>query len=131
MFFRLVFIISLIITLNSCAKNKEEIYSPTKAADPFQLYSEGMASFKKNDFFAHKKFSEAELNFVNPEFAAKSAVMASYALYGINFYTEAEENIKRYLKTYPVDEHVIYAKYLLAIIYYEQISDEKKTLNRS
>jgi len=129
MFFRLVFIISLIITLNSCAKNKEEIYSPSKAVDPFQLYSEGMVSFKKNDFFfAHKKFSEAELNFVNPELAAKSAIMASYALYGINFYTEAEENIKRYLKTYPVDEHVIYAKYLLAIIYYEQISDEKKDL---
>ena len=129
MFFRLVFIISLIITLNSCAKNKEEIYSPSKAVDPFQLYSEGMVSFKKNDFFfAHKKFSEAELNFVNPELAAKSAIMASYALYGINFYTEAEENIKRYLKTYPADEHVIYAKYLLAIIYYEQISDEKKDL---
>ena len=129
MFLRLVFIISLIITLNSCAKNKEEIYSPSKAVDPFQLYNEGMVSFKKNDFFfAHKKFSEAELNFVNPERAAKSAIMASYALYGINFYTEAEENIKRYLKTYPVDEHVIYAKYLLAIIYYEQISDEKKDL---
>ena len=54
--------------------------------------------------------------------------MASYSLYGINFYLEAEENIKRYLKTYPADKNIIYAKYLLAIIYYEQISDEKKDL---
>ena len=54
--------------------------------------------------------------------------MASYALYGINFYSEAEESLKRYLKTYPADKNVIYANYLLAIIYYEQISDEKKDL---
>ena len=58
----------------------------------------------------------------------KSSIMASYSLYGINFYLEAEENIKRYLKTYPADKNIIYAKYLLAIIYYEQISDEKKDL---
>ena len=54
--------------------------------------------------------------------------MASYALYGINFYSEAEENLKRYLKTYPLDKHNIYARYLMAIIYYEQITDEKKDL---
>ena len=38
------------------------------------------------------------------------------------------ENLERYLKTYPGDRNVIYAHYLLAIIYYEQISDEKKDL---
>ena len=54
--------------------------------------------------------------------------MASYSLYGINFYSEAEENLKRYLKIYPADKYNIYANYLLAIIYYEQISDEKKDL---
>ena len=54
--------------------------------------------------------------------------MASYSLYGINFYSEAEENLKRYLKKYPADANKIYAHYLLAIISYEQISDEKKDL---
>ena len=60
--------------------------------------------------------------------AAKSAIMSSFSLYGINFYDQAEENIKRYLKTYPADKYFIYAHYLLAIIYFEQISDEKKDL---
>ena len=79
MLFRLVFILSLIIVFNSCSKNKDEIYSPSKATDPFKLYNEGLESFKKNDyFFAHKKFTEAELNFTKPELAAKSAIMASY-----------------------------------------------------
>ena len=60
--------------------------------------------------------------------AAKSSIMASFSLYGINFYSEAEENLKRFLKTYPADKHVIYANYLLAIVYYEQIEDERKDI---
>ena len=46
----------------------------------------------------------------------------------MNFYNEAEENLKRYLLTYPADKNTIYAHYLLAIVFYEQISDEKKDL---
>ena len=129
MILRLIIIIFLLATLNSCAKKKEEVYAPSKLADPYTLYKEGLEAFKSNDFFfANKKFSEAELNFEKPDLAAKSAIMASYSLYGINFYSEAEESLKRYLKTYPADKNVIYANYLLAIIYYEQISDEKKDL---
>ena len=124
---RLVLFLSFIIVFTSCAKNKDEIYTSSKVSDPYKLYNEGLQAFKRNDFFnANKKFSEAEISFDKPELAAKSAIMASYSLYGINFYTEAEDNLKRYLKTYPADKYVIYANYLLAIIYYEQITDEKK-----
>ena len=74
-----------------------------------------MQAFKKNDyFFANKKFSEAELNFQNIDYAAKAALMSSYALYGINFYNQAIESLERYLKMYPGDKNVIYAHYLLA-----------------
>ena len=52
--------------------------------------------------------------------------MSCYALYGINFYDEAENNLKRYLKKYPADKNVIYAHYLLTMIYFEQITDEKR-----
>ena len=54
--------------------------------------------------------------------------MASYALYGINFYDEAVENLNSYLKKYPADKNVMYAHYLLSVIYFEQISDEKKDI---
>ena len=88
-----------------------------------------MNAFEKNDFFyASEKFSEAEINFDKPELAAKSSIMASFSLYGINFYRDAIDNLERYLKTYPADKHNIYAHYLMAVIYYEQISDEKKDL---
>ena len=62
------------------------------------------------------------------ELAAKSAIMSSFSLYGINFYDQALENLNRFLKTYPSDKNIIYAHYLISIIYFEQISDEKKDL---
>ncbi len=129
MFQKILLIILCLSLLFSCSGNKNVDYQPTEKVDPYKVYEEGLESFKKADFFyANKKFSEAELNFAIVDHAAKSAIMASYSLYGINFYEEALENLESYLKKYPADKHVIYAHYLIAIIYFEQISDEKKDL---
>ena len=126
--FKLIIPLFLLIFLTTCSKDKIQ-YKPTEKVNPYNVYKEGLEAFEKNDFFfANKKFSEAELNFLDVELAAKSAIMSSFSLYGINFYDDAEENLKRYLKTYPADKNIIYAHYLLAIIQYEQISDEKKDL---
>jgi outer membrane protein assembly factor BamD len=128
MFLRLASLI-IILTLLSCSNNKEIIYNPDSNKDPYLLYKEGLQAFDENNFFyAHKKFSEAELNFKAVELAAKSSIMSSFSLYGINFYSEAEKNLKRYLVNYPADKYVLYANYLMAIIYYEQIDDEKKDI---
>ena len=129
MFFRVPLLIIIVFTLLSCSKNKEVLYEPTSKVDPYTIYNEAMESFNKNDFyFANKKFTQAELNFKNVNSAAKAAIMSSFCLYSINFYDEAVENLNRFLKLYPADKNVIYAHYLIAIIYFEQISDEKKDL---
>lgn len=125
---KLLLIIGIILIFQSCSK-KDLALEKKEIVDPYNLYKEGMQAFQKNDyFFANKKFSEAELNFQNIDYAAKAALMSSYALYGINFYNQAIESLERYLKMYPGDKNVIYAHYLLAVIYFEQISDEKKDL---
>ena len=119
----------IILLIFSCSKKDEINYIKDERVSPFVLYEEGMKSFDRRDFFfASKKFSEAELNFEQVELAAKSSLMASFCLYGINFYNEAIEGLERYLNTYPADKNVIYAHYLLAIIQFELISDEKKDL---
>ena len=130
MYRKLILIFILIFSLVSCSKNKDIEYEINKdKVDPYKLYEEGLDAFSKADYFyAEKKFSEAELNFKIVELAAKSAVMSSYSLYGINFYNEALENLERYLKKYPADKNVMYAHYLIALIHYEQMSDEKKDL---
>ena len=130
MFQKIIIILIITASLQACSKNKKVEYEfENKKVDPYQLYEEGLDAFEKGDyFFANKKFSEAELNFEIVEYAAKSSIMSSYSLYGINFYNEALENLERYIKKYPADKNIIYAHYLNAIIYYEQISDEKKDL---
>ena len=129
MLFRLLTSFIIILFIFSCSKKDEINYTKDERVSPFVLYDEGMKSFEKRDlFFASKKFSEAELNFEQVELAAKSSLMASFCLYGINFYNEAIEGLERYLNTYPADKNVIYAHYLLAIIQFELISDEKKDL---
>ena len=126
---RFFIIINIFFLIISCSK-QDQVYEPSQKIDPYILYREGLVEFEKNNYFyANKKFSEAELNFEKVELAAKSAIMSCFSLYGINFYQEALENLERYLKTYPSDKNVVYAHYLIAIIYFEQISDEKKDLN--
>ena len=128
MIIRLIIAIVLIFSLISCSK-KEPIYVVEDKIDPYQIYAEGINAFNKNDFFfANKKFSEAELNFEKPELASKAAIMASFSLYAINFYDEALEGLERFLKKYPADKNIVYAHYLEAIIYFEQIDDEKKDI---
>ena len=130
MFKKISIIVFYLIILSACSKNdKEIIYQPLEKNNPYELYKEGLAAFEINDFFfANKKFSDAELNFEQVEFAAKSAIMSIFSLYGLNFYEEATENLDRYFKTYPADKNIIYAHFLQAVIYFEQISDEKKDL---
>ena len=129
MLLRLTLLIIFSFLVLSCSNDKKVVYEPSKKVDPFVIYKDALEAFESNDFFyASKKFSEAEINFEDIDLAAKSAIMSSFSLYGINFYNEAIENLNRYLKKYPADKHVIYAHYLISVIYFEQISDEKKDL---
>ncbi len=128
---KLSIIIFSLFLIFSCSNSKKDlVYEPSNKLNPYDLYNEGLDAFEINDyFFASKKFSEAELNFENVDLAAKASIMSSYSLYGISLYDKALENLERFLRTYPADKNIIYAHYLIAIIYFEQIEDEKKDLN--
>ena len=126
---KIILIFLIVLFFQSCSKNKDMVYDSDNNIDAFTLYQEGYDAFETGDYFyANKKFSEAELNFKKVEFAAKASIMSSYSLYGISFYSDALENLERFLRKYPADKNVMYAHYLIAIIHYEQISDEKKDL---
>ena len=114
---KILLIFIILIFSYSCSKKKEVIYEPIEKKDSYVLYKEAIDAFDKNDFFfASKKFSEAELNFKEVDFAAKAAIMSAYSLYSLNFYEEALENLDRYLKIYPSDKNIIYAIFI-AVIY--------------
>lgn len=120
-----IFIVSTILLI-SCSKENPD-YQLKPKEDPYKIYNEAYEAFEKGDYFyAQKKFLEVELSIEKVEVASKASIMASYSLYSINFYDEALENLNKYLKKYPANKEAIYAEYLIAIIYFEQVKDETK-----
>ena len=62
------------------------------------------------------------------KWASKASLMASFAEYSRNAYSNAIFDLERHMKHYPADKNIPYAHYLIAMCYYEQILDEKKDL---
>ena len=125
-----LFIIIIFFLLNSCSQEVKEISKIKETDQDLEMvasYKEAYKALEDNDpYFAAKKFLEAELLFPQSKWAPRSALMASYSFYMQNYYAEALLNLERYLKTYPTDDHISYAHYLIAMCYYETIEDEKR-----
>ena len=72
---------------------------------------------------AAKAFEEVERQHPYSVWAVKAQVMAAYANYQANNYDEAILAARRFVELHPGNRDVAYAYYLIAISYYEQISD--------
>jgi len=129
---RFISLIVMIFFLASCSKEiKREIVIKEKSLDlqVKEVYNEGIKSLEEGDvLFAAKKFNEAEILFPQSDWAPNSALMAAYAYYTQDYYSDVNAEIERFIKVYPKNKNLDYAYYLLAITYYEQIVDEKKDL---
>ncbi len=128
--FKLIFVILFFILLNNCSKEKKEISLIKETKQDLEMiasYREAYNAIEEGDpYFAAKKFLEAELLFPQSKWAPRSALMAAYSYYLQNYFSQALENLERYLKTYPKHEDVAYAHYLIGMCYYEMIEDEKR-----
>ena len=129
---RFISVIVMIFFFTSCGKEeKREIVIKEKSLDlqVIEVYNEGMKALEGGDvLFAAKKFNEAEILFPQSDWAPKSALMAAYAYYTQDYYSDVTAEIQRFIRVYPKHKNLDYAYYLLAITYYEQIVDEKKDL---
>ncbi len=127
------FILLLIfILMVSCSSNEIKqsvIEEKSLELQVFEAYKEGKKALEQNDvLYAAKKFNEAEILFPQSDWAPKSALMAAYAYYKLDYYGDAVAELKRFLRVYPNHRDIPYVYYLLGISYYEQIIDEKKDL---
>ena len=129
-FLKIFFVILILFSLYSCSKEEKEISYVKETRQDLEIataYNEAYKALEENDpYFAARKFLEAELLFPQSKWAARSALMAAYSFYMQNYYDEALSNLVRYIKTYPNDEDIAYANYLIAMCYYETIEDEKR-----
>jgi len=126
----LILLLSVFLLLACSKKNNTEIVSePTEKEMVVAIYVEAVDALKKGDaFYAAKKFKEAESLLPQSEWAAKASLMASYAEYSRNAFSNSIFGLERHIANYPADKNIPYAHYLIAICYYEQILDEKKDL---
>ena len=68
-------------------------------------------------------FSEVERLYPYSEWAKRALIMQAYSHHRARQYEEARGAAQRFIDNYPGDEDAAYAKYLLALSYYDQIDD--------
>jgi len=129
----IIFLFIYIIFIVSCSKDKSKVDQVLLEQDVevemILAYKEGMKELEKGDaLYASRKFDEAEILFPQSIWAAKASLMSAYALYSQNYYDDAIFNLERHIKNYPKDKDLVYAHYLIAICYFEQLYDERKDL---
>jgi outer membrane protein assembly factor BamD len=130
--FKVLLVLTSLLFFLSCADKEKKISEIIEVDMELQMsnaYKEGYAELQSGDvLLAAKKFNEAELLFPQSPWAAKSAIMAAYAYYIQDYYSDAIFELERYLATYPNDKDQVYAHFLMGVSFYEQIVDEKKDL---
>jgi outer membrane protein assembly factor BamD len=130
--FKVLLVLTSLLFFLSCADKEKKISEIIDVDMELQMsnaYKEGYAELQSGDvLLAAKKFNEAELLFPQSPWAAKSAIMAAYAYYIQDYYSDAIFELERYLATYPKDKDQVYAHFLMGVSFYEQIVDEKKDL---
>lgn len=89
-----------------------------------EIYNLGLKELQNGRYFqAAEQFDEVERQHPYSVWARRSMLMAAYANYQINEYDKAILAAQRFISLHPGNRDVAYAYYLVAVSYYEQISD--------
>ncbi len=114
-----VFVTALLTA--GCSDTKEKEYVERSVE---QLYNEAQNKLQENrPHEAATLFEEVERQHPYSMWATKSQLMSAFAYYRANKYDDATVALRRYIRLHPSNRDIAYAHYLLALSYYEQISD--------
>ncbi|WP_406870666.1 outer membrane protein assembly factor BamD [Thioclava sp. 'Guangxiensis'] len=118
----------LVATLAACSgKSDDPKDMPLDNFTAQQIYERGEYQLEvgnpRRPTDALHYFQEVERLYPYSEWAQRSVIMQAYAQHRAKNYEEARSTAQRYLDTYPGSEDAPYAKYLLALSYYDQIDE--------
>ncbi len=115
--------LALVAALASCGGGQQEAPLDTLTAQ--EIYERGEftleTSRKGKDAVVY--FSEVERLYPYSEWAKRALIMQAYSYHKDRDYENSRATAQRYIDTYPADEDAAYAKYLLALSYYDQIDE--------
>ena len=119
-------VIFAILSLSACGMfgsgaSDEEVQTLASAES---LYNEAYELFQAGKFEAAvPKFEEVERQHPASDWAVNAQIMAAYASYYNQDYDQCVTMLERFVKLYPSHEATPYAYYMIALSYYEQITD--------
>ena len=129
-----VILILFFIFISSCSKKEQQISVKKEKnleSQMIELYQEAMQEFEKGDvIYAGKKFSEAELLYPQSIWAPRAVLMSAYGFFSQGYYSDAINDLERFILKYENHPQIDYAYYLLALCHYDQIINEKKDFNQ-
>ena len=119
-----VAVLALTLSLAGCGSNKVEDVplDQLDAESIFRLGEQSLESERKAENAVYY-FSEVERLYPYSEMAKRALIMQAYGYHKDKDYENSRAAAQRYIDTYPAEEDAAYAKYLLALSYYDQIDE--------
>ncbi|MEZ5690291.1 MAG: outer membrane protein assembly factor BamD [Rickettsiales bacterium] len=108
----------------SCSNGDDDLITHKKVESPESIYNRARDNIDEGNYnSAITDFEEVERQHPYSPLSTDAQIMAAYASYRIEKYDEAIAMLERFVKLYPSSDSTPYAYYLIAICYYDQISD--------
>lgn len=113
------------LALSACAGQKKPTPRLAYQERPVELlYATGAYRLDQRRWTeAVAYFQEVERQHPYSEWSRRSILMTAYAHYQANQYADAIDDADRFIQLYPGNASVVYAYYLKAVCYFEQIVD--------
>lgn len=113
----------LMVFLAGCAGKPAE--PPLDSFTPEEIFKRGEFELEagRTPEEAIRYFSEVERLYPYSEWAKRALIMQAFSYHKAEEYEDARAAAQRFLDNYPGDEDAAYAKYLLALSYYDQIDE--------
>jgi outer membrane protein assembly factor BamD len=122
--FRVFAAAAAVAVLGACANDDELEY---RELTVYEIYSQATEYLEEERYRdAALYFDEVERQHPYSVWATKSKLMSAYSHYMNNKYDDAIASLDRFIQVHPGNRDVVYAYYLKALCYYEQISDVQR-----
>ncbi|MCM8731488.1 outer membrane protein assembly factor BamD [Hephaestia sp. GCM10023244] len=120
----LTLIVALALPIAGCARNRTKADIPYVARDVGTLYTTARERLDRDQYKqAAQLFAEVERQHPYSVWARRAQLMSAFSYYLDRDYTNSLQAAQRFLSIHPGSPDAPYAYYLIALDYYEQISD--------
>lgn len=119
-------IVAALVPLAGCASGDRSSRADTRyvARDVNTLYNAAYERLQRGSYAQSAVlFDEVERQHPYSIWARRAQLMSAFSYYAIRDYTKSIESARRFLSIHPGNRAAPYAHYLIALSYYEQISD--------